>query len=219
MSRTTSMGGSMTPARTWISLTTGALLLSAFACGRGAGTAQSEAPPAAPDARSAQEQGSAPGAPPAESKKAPAEALAPMSALQVPAAAPAKAAAEAEKRIETARAASQSASDPLEAKARLAAELYDAGKGPEAERIYREILRDHRDHVGAHVGLAQILIDRDDLAGAGAANASALAANPQSVPALQQKVALLIAGDHASDAVGVAEKALRLDPGSASLQS
>src|SRR5688572_1759941 len=67
-----------------------------------------------------------------------------------------------------ARVSSPGRSDPVEAEAARAAELYDSGRSADAERAYREILQQHPEHVGSLVGLAQILLDREDLDGAGA---------------------------------------------------
>ena len=55
-------------------------------------------------------------------------------------------------------------------------------------RVYRGLLATQPDHVASLVGLSQILLDRDDLDGAGAAVDRALQANPQSAPALQQRI-------------------------------
>jgi len=90
--------------------------------------------------------------------------------------------------------------EAIEARALLGAELYDGGKSAEAERVYRELLARNPEHVSSLVALAQILIDRDDLEWRRCLIERALKANPNSIPALQKKIALLVARDQAAEA-------------------
>jgi tetratricopeptide (TPR) repeat protein len=163
--------------------------------------------------------GPADGAAAAPATAAPAAALPALDSLQAHPPDPARSGADSAKRIAQARASSQGQPDAIEARALLGAELYDGGKSAEAERVYKELLAQHPDHVGALVGLAQILMDRDDLDGAGAALDRALRANPESIPALQKKVAWLVARDQPAEAVSLAGKGLRLDANSSALQA
>ena len=180
-----------------------AFIALAMACGGGGGTAQSGAPgTAAPSAQTA-----------------PAAPLPPLESLQVNSPDPSRSGADSSQRISQARASSQSKPEAIETRALLGAELYDGGKSAEAERVYKDLLKQHPEHVASLVGLAQILIDRDDLDGAGPLIDRALKANPESIPALQRRVALLLARDQAAEAVSVAQTALRLDAKSAALQA
>ncbi len=180
-----------------------ALMALAVACDGGGGTARSGAEGAA--------------APPVVA--APAEPLPALDSIQVSSPDPARVGADSDRRISEARASSQSKPEAIEERALLGAELYDAGQGAEAERVYRELLARHPEHVASLIGLAQILIDRDDQDGAGALIERALKANPQSIPAMQKKIAWLLARDRAAEAVSLAETALRLDAKSAALQA
>jgi superkiller protein 3 len=168
----------------------------AIACGGGGGTSRSAA-----------------------DGSAPAQPLPPLDSLPAQSPDPAKSGADSDKRIAEARASSKSKPDEIEARALLGATLYDGGKSAEAERVYRELLERHPGHVGSLVGLAQILMDRDDLDGAGAAIERALKTNPESIPALQKKIALLLARDQAAEAVSLAETSQHLDANSAALQA
>jgi tetratricopeptide (TPR) repeat protein len=179
-----------------------ALVALATACGGDGGTARNAAPGTA--------------ASPAEA--APAGKLPPLDSLRVNSPDPTRSGADSDKRISQARASSQGKPEAIEARALLGAELYDGGRSAKAERVYRELLKQHPEHVGALVGLAQILIDRDDLDGAGAVIERALKANPESIPALQMKIAWLLGRDQAAEAVSQAESALRRAANSAALQ-
>lgn len=205
------------PSRTRVLAMTGALVALVIACGGEREPARSAAEaPAAPPTNTNND-ANAVAAP--VGKEARAEALPALDSLPLHSPDPARSSAASKQRISEAGATSQAKPDAIEARALLGAELYDGGRSPEAERVYRDLLARHPDHVASLVGLAQILMDRDDLAGAGAAIDRALKANSESIPALQKKIALLLARDQAEQAVGVAQAALRLDAKSAALHA
>src|SRR5262245_27601195 len=116
----------------------------ALACGAGGTTTRNaaERQPASPDA-------------------APANPLPVLESLKVPAPDPARPRAGAGRTAGEALGSPQGATQEIDAQALRAADLYDAGKSPEAERQYGELLRRHPDHVASLVGMAQILVDRD----------------------------------------------------------
>lgn len=90
--------------------------------------------------------------------------------------------------------------------------LLEAGQYPQAEKRFQDALRQQESCVPAHVGLALVMMARDNPLEAGAALQAALALEPKSVEALVASGKLRLMQKQPEEARQFLERALQLDP-------